>query len=617
MVILASLLDASIPLLASLRLLSQLGAVLDLPKQSCRLHKIGVTVQLAKTLGGHLALRVTQFPKEGMPRSADMWHHKRQPGVEVVLDPAKSAASADADARGESESTKHITHNTGMAEGTHVLAAAVSGSSSEAPNSTASVGNAARTRRALASAMACGMARGDGGSPDVAPPFPTTGHSVPSTRSRASDQHSTPWSGPRADAGELHTPEQPDAPVRESARQVHEVRNVRRPVALGRSHGLLALLVSILALVTATSEPGQYLPSCYGEQGKGQEQGEGQGKGDFREFPDPGFLAADPHTPSSTRVRSPERHEPRTSGRPERSIRLEPAQRLGLKKGQRKQLAAQARRAHQVLSLEYAILGSELAKAADARRRVTHSADFLQMTPCERGENLTSAGLRSPQEQWDIATHRGRKQWVESLRYHKPWPLVVAVRLADSPSHGTPEVINSVLRTVAHQQRCSRYWVIIAPRTHPVWRHPGISRLVTEGQHFITRASETIVSNHEWLTQASPGSPTGLSERVRRIAREMDPTRFHTEAPESRRTPACGEMDRVSTRPVNHETLRPRPQDMARGHENGGRRLQGKFPAADHSEPGTRHPETGGTAHPMAGGKDPNRQNTKGAANAN
>ena len=87
-----------------------------------------------------------------------------------------------------------------------------------------------------------------------------------------------------------------------------------------------------------------------------------------------------------------------------------------------------------------------------------------------------------------------------------------------------------------------------------MWRHPGISRLVTEGQHFITRASETIVSNHEWLTQASPGSPTGLSERVRRIAREMDPTRFHTEAPESRRTPACGEMDRVSTRPVNHET---------------------------------------------------------------
>ena len=304
-----------------------------------------------------------------------MWHHKRQPGVEVVLDPAKSAASADADARGESKSTKHITRNTGMAEGTHVLAAAVSGSSSEAPSSTASVGNAARTRRALASAMACGMARGDG-----APPFPTTGHSVPSTRSGASDQHSTPWPGPRADAGELHTPEQPDAPAREPARQVYGVRNVRRPVALGRSHGLLALLVSILALVTATSEPGQYLPSCYGEQGKGQEQGEGQGKGDFREFPDPGFLAADPHTPSSTRVRSPERHEPRASGRPERSIRLEPAQRLGLKKGQRKQLAAQARRAHQVLSLEHAILGSELAKAADARWRVTYSADSLQDT---------------------------------------------------------------------------------------------------------------------------------------------------------------------------------------------------------------------------------------------
>ena len=71
MVVLASLLDASIPLLASLKLLSQLGAVLDLPKQSCRLHTLGVTVRLAQTLGGHLALRVTQFPKSGMPRSAD------------------------------------------------------------------------------------------------------------------------------------------------------------------------------------------------------------------------------------------------------------------------------------------------------------------------------------------------------------------------------------------------------------------------------------------------------------------------------------------------------------------------------------------------------------------
>lgn len=115
MVILASLLDASIPLLASLRLLSQLGAVLDLPKQSCRLHKIGVTVQLAKTLGGHLALRVTQFPKEGMPRSADMWHHKRQPGVEVVLDPAKSAASADAGGKGRVR--KHQAHHTQHRDG--------------------------------------------------------------------------------------------------------------------------------------------------------------------------------------------------------------------------------------------------------------------------------------------------------------------------------------------------------------------------------------------------------------------------------------------------------------------------------------------------------------------
>ena len=37
--------------LASLKLLSQLGAVLDLPKQSGRPHTIGVTVQLAQTLG--------------------------------------------------------------------------------------------------------------------------------------------------------------------------------------------------------------------------------------------------------------------------------------------------------------------------------------------------------------------------------------------------------------------------------------------------------------------------------------------------------------------------------------------------------------------------------------
>ena len=128
---------------------------------------------------------------------------------------------------------------------------------------------------------------------------------------------------------------------------------------------------------------------------------------------------------------------------------------LDIKKGQRKQLAAQARRAYQVLSLEYAILRSELAKAADARRKLTYGQDILEMTPCEKRENLQAAGLSSPQEQWDIATHRGRKQWVESLKYHKP--LVVAVRLGNSPPHESSVVVDSVLRTITHQQQCGRY----------------------------------------------------------------------------------------------------------------------------------------------------------------
>ena len=38
------------------------------------------------------------------------------------------------------------------------------------------------------------------------------------------------------------------------------------------------------------------------------------------------------------------------------------------------------------------------------------------------------------------------------------------------------------------------------------------------------------------------------------MVREVDPPRFHTSAPQNRSTPACGEMDRVSTRPVDHET---------------------------------------------------------------
>lgn len=225
------------------------------------------------------------------------------------------------------------------------------------------------------------------------------------------------------------------------------MRPMRNTVALGRSHGLLALLAGICSILTSTADPGQHIPS-YGK------QGEAKTEFTHAEYPDPGSWTTS-STPAG--VRPSQRDELRSAGRGRRVVRLGPERSdyAPLKKGEQKRLVSQVRRAQRALDLEYATLQAELVRAADARRKVVYDADLLQMVTCDDSRNIQAAGLRSPAQEWDIASHRGRKAWTSALTYYKP--LVVAVRLADKPSHTNPEVLKSVLHTITHQQQRGRY----------------------------------------------------------------------------------------------------------------------------------------------------------------
>ena len=128
------------------------------------------------------------------------------------------------------------------------------------------------------------------------------------------------------------------------------------------------------------------------------------------------------------------------------------------------------------------------------------------------------------------------------------------VLVARLPADVSTEMLQVVAKAISHQQRSNRHWVVVAPRKHPFWKLRGLRRFLEDSRAHVTRASETVVSNNEWLAQSSTiAEPTGLATRIRRVVWEIDPTRFHTFEDKPNWTPACGAMDHVSTTPVDQE----------------------------------------------------------------
>ena len=166
---------------------------------------------------------------------------------------------------------------------------------------------------------------------------------------------------------------------------------------------------------------------------------------------------------------------------------------------------------------------------------------------------MEALGLKGVEETWDVASHRGRKKLTEALDYCRP--LVLAVRLTSSPAHSDPEVSRAALRALEKQQRRGCYWTLIAVPEHTVWSSQGVGRLLSSSHAHVTQAEERVTANHEWLAQPTPeATPTGLAYRVRRVVRELEPTRFRRERLRPPRAPACGTWDRASTKPPFHET---------------------------------------------------------------
>ena len=161
------------------------------------------------------------------------------------------------------------------------------------------------------------------------------------------------------------------------------------------------------------------------------------------------------------------------------------------------------------------------------------------------GTLLLIAAVRSSQRHWTTADL---------------WFL--AVRLTSSPAHSDPEVSRAALRALEKQQRRGCYWTLIAVPEHTVWSSQGVGRLLSSSHAHVTQAEERVTANHEWLAQPTPeATPTGLAYRVRRVVRELEPTRFRRERLRPPRAPACGtgtELQRSlpSTKPTTWTTSR-------------------------------------------------------------
>ncbi|CAE7445643.1 RE2 [Symbiodinium sp. CCMP2592] len=501
-VLVASLLAAEIPLLASLKMLKQLGAVLDLPSEKAFLGSLQIEVPLHVTLGGHLAICVTSFPVDGLPCDLDRWHYRRAPTEEVLFGPAKSEQSAaSADNHGLSES-----------EALQVRASAEVRPHLEEP-----------PRGADAPELPARSGLGEEHAAGIDPP--SNGH-----------------------RGKLHTSDQRDQPLRERNRQVRPVQGVRYPVEVARRPRWLGLLASVTWAVYSALANADY--GCGPEHGpryEGQSQGNAQGPA--FEYPFLGELptlpSSDPQGTSGVRPVEPRIGDELRAGRLERArvLRLDSD---FLKTGQRKRLAGVARKAGAALGLELSTLHAELAKAVNARRKIDYDHDLMQVTPCDSKGNVEALGLKGVEETWDVASHRGRKKFTEALDYYNP--LVLAVRLTSSPAHSDPEVSKAALKV-------TMYWTLIAPPDHTVWSNQNVSRLLSSSHAHVTQAEERVTANHEWLAQPTPeATPAGLAYRVRRVVRELEPTRFRREKQRPLRAPACGTWDRVSTKPPFHET---------------------------------------------------------------
>ncbi|CAE7210372.1 GIP [Symbiodinium sp. CCMP2592] len=554
MVLVASLLAAEIPLLASLKMLKQLGAVLDLPSEKAFLGSLQIEVPLHVTLGGHLAICVTSFPVDGLPCDLDRWHYRRAPTEEVLFGPAKSeqnAASADNHGLSESEALQ-------VRPSAEVRASAAVGSSpSPASGVVAPTSCHARTRSAPAPALAVRMASPPGGGPHLEEP-PLEGADAPElpARSGLGEEHAAgidpPSNGHR---GKLHASDQRDQPLWERNWQVRPVQGVGYPVEVARRPRWLGLLASVTWAVYSALANADY--GCGPEHGpryEGQSQGSAQGTA--FEYPFLGELptlpSSDPQGTSGVRPVEPRIGDELRAGRLERArvLRLDSD---FLKTGQRKRLAGVARKAGAALGLELSTLRAELAKAVNARRKIDYDHDLMQVTPCDSKGNVEALGLKGVEETWDVASHRGRKKLTEALDYYKP--LVLAVRLTSSPAHSDPEVSKAALKALEKQQRRGHYWTLIAPPDHTVWRNQNVSRLLSSSHAHVTQAEERVTANHEWLAQPTPeATPAGLAYRVRRVVRELEPTRFRREKQRPLRAPACGTWDRVSTKPPFHET---------------------------------------------------------------
>ena len=601
-------LQVGIPLLGSLSLLTQLGAIIDLFQGKVYFKHLGVAVPIVRLANRHIAVRLLPDRLSGEEFPAE-FHQWPKATDELALQPGRKLASKKGVSWGKPE-VFNLEVGEPKTETRYEIEKEYDFSSfgSSAPEvqprkswdnapSHASIGSMERSRSPTGQS---GSGRTPHGNKSPPAELPRDGGSAPT------DGPTTPEvAQPTAPSGRFGHPacpgvSQPMPPHKrdEDRQPPRKFCNMPKPGvrsqdAVRRGPGGVARILLTIATALATSFSGTG-GAGIGESEQelwwpwpvGGSQGENIGHEDKGSPPG---VRYDLHGERHDMGRGSRRRVPGT-GRPQSGI---------LKEGEKKRLASQAALTARVLALEQETIDAEIRQAHSRKNKVSYGVDLIDMTVYNRSPEGQNTGFTSvtnkanqakPEElasQYGLKTRqrvkagvkpdpqdpKGIRGWKDTIKSDRP--LVVVIHYPCQQRVLGEQLLQLVLWTIREQSRHGRYWILQNPPESPLWKDYRVMQELS-ASNATTSIAETkafeedpskgkntryqFASNHEWLVEplARRGSPQGkqdgpqtlahtILQGIRRVVRSFDPTRFEERKSRPRRSVACGEWDRNLT----------------------------------------------------------------------
>ena len=528
-------LQASIPLLGSLSLLTYLGAIIDLLQGEVFFKTLGVAVPLVRLANRHVAVGILPTSRKQAAQCLPDAFHWSPTTDELAGPPGR------ADKKGAPRSEPQVFHleadegDVGPDEGSFGIEREYDFSpfSSDAPEvykAWLSNGPQRQSRRMEVHSASAPPA--DSGCPpswETSAPAsrPRDGAAAPQSRHAAPEVLRTS-AGSHGSRHPLRSGRREPMPpragdeVRQQARPLRPVPEpgVRAQNAVRRSPGSVARVLLTIATALATSFAGTSGPA-FAEADQdlwwpwlyGQDQSQEQDT-----TPPPGVRF-------DLRGERDVRNRPDLAGAPRRGV----LRRGPLKSGKKKRLAGQTSNAVKLLLLEKGTLERELSQAHQRRQQSHFGVDLLEM-PCDLHREAfhadhhrdrtvftdftemfagqakpthlaASYGLRAAEPAelrtgWDLRSPKGQRKWKAQIKELKPlvvviqypcryWSLLTNTNYAHRPEElerlrkSEDGMFQLMLWTIREQTRQKRFWILENPQGSALWREPRVAQELT------------------------------------------------------------------------------------------------------------------------------------------